>query len=176
MLGATGLNAQSLRQWRSWYNRLDEPWVFDLRTQEWSCRRAAVASTAADDFEQEQHIAEVYLRSHFAASFIPQRRSVVVLGGSRYFTGEYFNDLLELQLPSDQQRSSSGTVLGEGRRQESQHRLYGEFQAPNQLPRHLQVEDGRQAQLTRGFLGRLRGMLQEGIIDEEQFNMMRSPN
>lgn len=176
MLGATGLNAQSLRQWRSWYNRLDEPWVFDLRTQEWSCRRAAVASTAADDFEQEQHIAEVYLRSHFAASFIPQRRSVVVLGGSRYFTGEYFNDLLELQLPSDQQRSSSGTVLGEGRRQESQHRLYGEFQAPNQLPRHLQLEDGRQAQLTRGFLGRLRGMLQEGIIDEEQFNMMRSPN
>eukprot|EP00438_Fugacium_kawagutii_P024280 Skav232546 [mRNA] locus=scaffold7124:11520:14952:+ [translate_table: standard] len=40
-----------------------------------------------DAGEQEQHIAEVYLRSHFAATFLPQRRSVVVFGGSRYFTG-----------------------------------------------------------------------------------------
>jgi len=173
MLGSTGLNAQTLRQWRTWYNRLDEPWVFDLRSQEWSPRHAAVAPPG-DFSAQEQHIAEVYLRSHFAATFVPQRRSVVVFGGSRYFTGEYFNDLLELQLPSAMKRSS-GTVLGEGRRQESQHRLCGPFQASNQLPRHLQVADGREATLTRGFLGRLRGMLQDGIINEEQFNMMRSP-
>lgn len=31
---------------------------------------------------------EVYLRSHFAAVFVPSRRSALVLGGSRYFTGE----------------------------------------------------------------------------------------
>ena len=33
-------------------------------------------------------VCQVYLRSHFAATFVPQRRSVVVFGGSRYFTGK----------------------------------------------------------------------------------------
>ncbi|CAK9106546.1 unnamed protein product [Durusdinium trenchii] len=175
-LGATGLNAHSLRHWRSWYNRLDEPWVFDLRSGEWTPRGAAVA-LPSDAEDREQHVAEVYLRSHFAAVFVPSRRSALVLGGSRYFTGEYFNDLLELQLPSStssRARRCGSSVLGRGR-QESQHPLCGPFQAPNGLPRHLQVADGREASLTRGFVGRLRGMLQEGIISQEQFNLMRSP-
>ncbi|CAJ1397523.1 unnamed protein product [Effrenium voratum] len=168
-LGAGGLNAHSLRQWRTWYNRLDEPWVFDLGTQQWLPREAAVALPGDSD-QLEEYVAEVYLRSHLAACFLPQRRSVVVFGGSRYFTGEYFNDILELQLPG--QRTGRG-VLGEGRRQDSRHRLLGPFQAPNGLPHHLQVADGREATVTRGFLGRLRGMLQEGIINQEQFNSMR---
>eukprot|EP00913_Durusdinium_trenchii_P004283 g3971.t1 len=113
-LGATGLNAHSLRHWRSWYNRLDEPWVFDLRSGEWTPRGAAVA-LPSDAEDREQHVAEVYLRSHFAAVFVPSRRSALVLGGSRYFTGEYFNDLLELQLPSStSSRARRGQDLESG--------------------------------------------------------------
>ncbi|CAE7241220.1 gefF [Symbiodinium microadriaticum] len=170
-LGSQGLNAHSLRQWRTWYSRLDEPFVFDLRTKKWNQHHAAVAATSQD---LEQHVAEVYLRSHFPACFIPHRRSVIAFGGSRYFTGEYFNDVLELQLPSCK-HGPRAALLGEGRRQESRQPLCAAFQAPAALPRHLQVADGREASLTRGFLGRLRGMLQDGIINQEQFDMMRSP-
>jgi len=182
-LGLTGLNAQSLRHWRTWYNRLDVPFVYDLGTQEWSERRAAVAPPEehVDPELHEQHVAEVYLRSHFAACFVPHRRSVVVFGGSRYFTGEYFNDLLELQLPSSSSQHSGrrcghhSPVLGEGRDEESRRPVCGAFQAPNALPRHLQPEQRMGATATRGYLGRLQGMVHDRIISQEQLDLIRAP-
>lgn len=56
-------------------------------------------------------LSEIYLRSHFAAVFVPPRRSVLVFGGSRYFTGEYFHDLLELKLPSEGRRGQNDWLV-----------------------------------------------------------------
>ena len=38
-------------------------------------------------------------RSHFAATYVPTTRQILVFGGSRYFCGEYFHDLLTIALP-----------------------------------------------------------------------------
>lgn len=170
-VGADGINAQSLRRWRTWYNRLDAPYVFDLGTESWSERRASVAAPgdAATQEEHEQHVAELYLRSHFAATFVPHRRSVIVFGGSRYFTGEYFNDVLELQLPASDCPSRPGSVLGSGRHEVAQHPVCVSFQAPDALPRHLQ-RNRRDMTPSRGFLGRMRGMVRDRIISEDEFN------
>eukprot|EP00930_Biecheleria_cincta_P059530 TRINITY_DN45240_c0_g1_i1.p1 TRINITY_DN45240_c0_g1~~TRINITY_DN45240_c0_g1_i1.p1 ORF type:complete len:631 (-),score=82.80 TRINITY_DN45240_c0_g1_i1:84-1976(-) len=170
-VGADGIHAQSLRRWRNWYNRLDEPYVFDLGTKTWSERRASVAAPGdvATQEEREQHVADVYLRSHFSATFVPHRRSVIVFGGSRYFTGEYFNDVLELQLPASERASRPDSVLGIGRQEAARHPVCGSFQAPDALPRHLQ-RNPRGMTPSRGFLGRMRGMVRDRIISEAEFN------
>eukprot|EP00928_Gymnodinium_smaydae_P076934 TRINITY_DN6003_c0_g1_i1.p1 TRINITY_DN6003_c0_g1~~TRINITY_DN6003_c0_g1_i1.p1 ORF type:complete len:642 (-),score=45.29 TRINITY_DN6003_c0_g1_i1:136-2061(-) len=173
-VGAQGLNSVSLQRWRSWYSRLDTPHVFDMRSGEWKALRAAVSKTTdRSPSAAEEHITDVYLRSHFAAAFIPPRRSVVIFGGSRYFTGEYFHDLIELQLPGRARTSSSEScssvhVLGEGRNPETKLATHGDLQAADDLPKHLRRTRGR-ITLTRGLIGRLRAMARDGWIDPEEF-------
>lgn len=182
-VGLEGLNAENLTRWRSWYRRLDRPVLFDLATKAWTEENACVAlpdSGSADSVSE--HVAEVFLRSHMAAAFVPTRRSVVVYGGSRYFTGEYFNDLLELHLPSDSfapavvhaaqvHGSLHTSVLGPGRAlAEATGEVAADFDGQGGLPRFLRRARGQVRRLlTRGLVGRLRAMVRDGLLQEDDF-------
>jgi len=168
-VGRDGLNADSLREWREWYSRLDMPHVFDLETGTWTQRSASVMPSD-DRLTLEEHITELYLRGHLAAVFVPHRRSVVAFGGSRYFTGEYFNDVLELRLPHGQPSGQRSRILGEGRPIEERMRVQQHLVAPDNLPKHLRRHQHGERLLTQGFLGRVRAMTRDGLMPREEFD------
>jgi len=166
-LGNAGLARENLKNWRKWYSRLDMPHVFDLGTQTWTGRTAAVAvpplqqperrcTSATEGSRREEYITELLLRSHLSAAFVPGRRSVIVFGGSRYFTGEYFHDILELELPGG---NSSGvsSVLGPGRPLASRLSVHGSFEC-QALPKHFTQ------QVSRGLVGRYRALDKDSLL------------
>merc|ERR1711959_444216 len=116
----------------------------------------------------ETYISDSLLRAQFAAVFVPTRRSVVVFGGSRYFTGEYFHDLLELRMPSSTSQGQRTSVLGDGQSTPCPTLPLGEFQDEDALPRQFR-RDVR-SRLTQGVLGRFRGMLRDRVINREEFD------
>lgn len=167
-IGNEGLTRQNLQNWREWYSRLDMPHVFDLGTMSWSKRSAAVAVPAlqplvnaqeahdGDPARREEYITELLLRSHLAAAFVPGRRSVIVFGGSRYFTGEYFHDVLELQLPGAES-SGKAAVLGRGRPSSSRLSVQGRLEERG-IPKHFSQ------QMSRGVIGRYRALDKDNLV------------
>lgn len=163
-VGQQRLLHDNLRHWQQWYQRLDRPCVFDRSENTWSQRTALVCPAesrddqAAEHSEPAEYLSEVYLRSHSAAVYLPERGSVVVLGGARYFTGEYFHDLLELRLPTT-------TIAAE--------RALSTFvEVPtlqDRIPRFMRPPGGS-SRLTRGLKGRLRSMARDGRLDLEQYH------
>jgi len=168
-VGPEGIRETNLVNWRRWYNRLDEPYLLDLATMSWSKQSVpCVPSGAPPITSQELHVAEVFLRGQFAAVFVPGRRSVVVFGGSRYFTGEYFHDLLELRLPGASSLTQSTPLLGAGFVSGASLAPLGEFRNPARLPRFL--ARGNQQRLTRGLIGRLRGLLRDQLLPRVEYD------
>jgi len=168
-VGTEGIRVSNLVNWRQWYSRLDEPHLFDLATMSWSQKRAAVVPSGARPVVAlKDHTAEVLLRAQLAATFVPMRRSVVAFGGSRYFTGEYFNDILELHLPASSCPTQNTSVLGRGRCPEVPSEPVGDFEDRGSLPKFLL--HGNEQRLTRGLLGRLRGMLRERLLPQDEFD------
>merc|ERR1712113_208596 len=98
-LGTQGLTPDNMKNWRQWYARLDRPHVWNHKTATWSQHRCVLRSGETASGNVNDWALELCLRSHVAAVYLPSRRSVIIFGGSRYFTGEYFHDLLELQIP-----------------------------------------------------------------------------
>lgn len=176
-IGPENLSAGNLMRWRNWYRRLDQPCLFDLATGTWSEESASVIDPRATADEgrrpspNEDYITEQLLRSHLSATFVPTRRSVVVFGGSRYFTGEYFHDVLELHLPVISDASCRTSVFGCGRAPIGAPAPLREFTAPDALPRFLRRirVPGEPPALTRGLLGRLRAMARDGLLPEDEF-------
>lgn len=170
LIGPNGLTEQNLARWRRWYGRLDQPYIFDLFEEAWTQERS---STPTSGVGLEAHIHEVYLRSHLAAVFVPARRSVVVFGGARYFTGEYFHDVLELRLPGPLSSvGSSGATLqstsifgaGCSEAEVGSGGVLGDFRGEDTLPPFLGHRQGRARRLTPGFVGRLRPMARDGLL------------
>jgi len=166
-IGNEGLTRSNLENWREWYSRLDMPQVFDLGTQTWSGRSAAVAvpplqqpgsenAGAVEDLGHEVYISELLLRSHLATAFVPSRRSVIVFGGSRYFTGEYFHDVLELELPGTNSPRCAA-VIGSGRPPASRLQVYGEMQDRG-IPKHFAQ------QVSRGLISRYRALDKDNLV------------
>jgi len=159
-MGERRLDRQNMRNWQQWYRRLDRPFLFDRATGEWSPRLARLTATTTGAGSPEERISANYLRSHFAAVYVPRRRSVLVLGGSRYFTGEYFHDLLELRSPSTQVQGAAP--------------LAGALRA--RFPRHMvaghRTFDGTRPLFTRGLRGRLRAMVRDGHLNIQQYRAL----
>jgi hypothetical protein len=169
-VGSGGLNREALINWRRWYSRLDQPHLLDLASKSWSRQDTPVlrghhAAPVVQSASHEEYVGEIFLRAQFAATFVPTRRSVVVFGGSRYFTGEYFHDILELRLPAGSSSNQQTSVLG-GTQAIPCPMPLGEFEEEDDLPRMWRRRRG----LTRGLLGRLRGMLRYQQINQEQFD------
>jgi len=178
-IGGEGLTWENLQNWRDWYSRLDAPHVFDLGTQTWAERHVAVAvprlqqtgvqpgrrreGRTADGERREEYITELLLRSHLAAVFVPTRRSVVVFGGSRYFTGEYFHDVLELELPGPAMGTNGASMsertstLGRGRPEASRLDVHARLESRGP-PKHFQ------RQVSRGLIGRFRALHKDNLI------------
>jgi len=168
-VGAEGLTEETLQRWRTWYGRLDQPHLFDLATESWSQQSVAVLPPSPHA-DLETHIADNCLRAQFAAVFVPTRRSVVVFGGSRYFTGEYFHDMLELHLPATSSPTQRTSVLGDSLLMDTDIEPLGDFQTPQRIPRFFNQRARRtQSSITRGLLGRLRAMMHNEMLTEEQF-------
>lgn len=177
LLGPEGLSNVSLRRWRSWYARLDRPLVFDHKTSAWSTRQALLGETIGLEHgaNTEQRVSEVLLRSHMAAVYMPDRHSAIVFGGSRYFTGDYFHDLLELRLPppttGPPEADEDVDMEGESDRPPwpPEGAELGEEELPVGLPSlMLRAVQGR-SRLTRGLRGRLRSMVRDGVLDLFQY-------
>lgn len=174
-VGNNGLNNESLQSWREWYHRLDQPHIFDLGEKCWSERKAMVNSVSlAGGLSPQDYVMEVLLRSHLAAVFVPSRRSVVVFGGSRYFTGEYFHDVLELQVSASPHTMASAasfdfrgsTLLGVGSTEMAL--IAGDLQSSSGMPTHLLRAGQRRA--TRGLVGRLRAMGRDGALQLDELD------
>lgn len=162
VIGNRGLTDQSLSDWRDWYARLDKPYAFDYKNHSWSAKQAALGATGDSTKNANAKVADVLLRSHLAAVHVPERDSVIVFGGSRYFTGEYFHDLIELTLPQVESPTNpddadlADDVLPKGR------------------PPFMIRPRAGESQLTRGLKGRLRAMTRDGLLDFAQYNRIIS--
>lgn len=95
---------------------------------------------------------DILRRSHAAAAFCRARGSVLVLGGSRYFTGDYFHDVLELRL--------APMSSAERRQKEIQTQL-----AVPSMRRHY----------ARGVIGRVRGLARHQLIDPLLLDQVLAP-
>lgn len=86
---------------RKWYpSMIDNLRVFDRRTREWLQTNGERCEDVEDDDEESDSDVEVdegdlLRRSHFSATAICGEKSnkIVMYGGSRYFTGDYYHDL-----------------------------------------------------------------------------------
>lgn len=164
-IGPEGLTNAALRHWRDWYTRLDRPSVFDRRDRRWAPRTAALGSVGQDiggsrGAVLEERVSELLLRSHLAAAYMPERNSVIVLGGSRYFTGEYFHDLLELNVGESE--APGGRFAGNASGGPSG---VAADELPADHPLFMQRPVEGRSRLTRGLRGRLRGMTRDGQLE-----------
>mmetsp|Transcript_101601 Transcript_101601/g.284861 ORF Transcript_101601/g.284861 Transcript_101601/m.284861 type:complete len:626 (+) Transcript_101601:179-2056(+) len=161
--------------WREWYVRMDRPMVFDRKTQQWSSRRVCLGTAGSETIgpraAPEQRVSEILLRSHFAAVHMPERGSVIVLGGSRYLCGEYFHDLLELRMdPTSATHECAATTADRTLQAEAEAEgVVGAL--PPAFPVFIRpFRDG--SRLTRGLRGRFRGMLRDGHIGLLEYRRM----
>merc|ERR1712190_595952 len=121
----------------------------------------------------QERASELLLRSHLAAAYCPERESVLVFGGSRYFTGEYFHDLLELKIhgatcdsaeaSAASQRSSRDFSLETGTLREEVE--LADEELPTSHPVFMLPSVEGRSRLTRGLRGRFRGMARDGYLD-----------
>lgn len=161
----------------NWYAPLGAPWRLDLAAQRW-WQDTADGSAVPEP-------ADTLLRSHAAAVVVPGADAQVLLfGGSRYFTGAYFHDLLELTwAPGGHEAAAEAepevpldpaaplAAMGEGLLERLRRRLGLAAPAPPGAPpaaglgRRLR---GGEAQVGwRGRDGRLRAMVRDGLLPPE---------
>jgi len=104
LLGNVPATGRTFAHCPKWYASLSRPWRFHLASRRWS-----QASASADGVPEP---GDTLLRSHTSAVALPVQaaprqlppdgtgpEAVLLFGGSRYFTGAYFHDLLALRLP-----------------------------------------------------------------------------
>ncbi|CAD7934402.1 unnamed protein product [Amoebophrya sp. A25] len=139
-VGPGGIRWQALTDeseetgWRSWYSHVGrDAFVFDAHERNWS---PCVCEVSCDT--------QALWRSHFSAVFVPPTNQIFLFGGSRYFCGEYFHDLLVLDLPSAAgrhlpDRNASGVLF-----------------------------PGYVWNRWKGVLGRLRGLHATGDLDDDR--------
>jgi len=167
-VGAAGITRQALgdehplRGWKKWYNDLagqagleathagrrgaaaagtTEAYVFDSKYAKWHKQLDLFEVSCGKDLR----------RSHFDACFVPTVKRIFVFGGSRYFTGEYFHDIITLDLPdAGAPPPAAAPAAGD----------------PNQ---GSLVFPGRRWYQLRGQLGRIRGMVATGEVTRLQY-------
>lgn len=128
--------------WKCWYgnlagrttSNLGTAWIFDAKSQEWSETSHVEVACGSDLW-----------RSHSSAAFVPTVGKIFIYGGSRYFRGEYFHDLLTIDLPSDKENLKPD------------------------LNMNSNVWPGTRLYSLRGQIGRVKGGVGAGELSEEQY-------
>ncbi|CAD7969684.1 unnamed protein product [Amoebophrya sp. A120] len=144
-IGEEGITFQKLMDeseetgWPCWYSDLARnAFVFDTVTKQW---------TSSEKMETIFHRScdtKSLRRSHFAACFVPTTGQIFVFGGSRYFVGEYFHDVITLDLP------------------------HSEFSGKKDVNEKSEIFPGKLYLKWKGQIGRLRGILFSGDITNDR--------
>ena len=123
-------------RWKDWYADVGaEAYVFDTATAGWTpCDERLLQVSCGDDLR----------RSHMATCYVPSTDQIFVFGGSRYFLGEYFHDMLTVDLPGSPARTR-----------------------PDPNARSL-AYPGAVLYARRGDVGRLRGLVASGHLAAER--------
>merc|ERR1712232_582798 len=111
-------------------------------------------------------------RSHFDSCFVPTVKRIFVFGGSRYFRGEYFHDIITLDLPgSGGNRTPTASTVTSSSAFQGNSKSTDPLQDadPNESS---SVFPGNRWYQLRGQLGRIRGMVAIGEITQTQYQVM----
>ncbi|KAF4655158.1 hypothetical protein FOL47_009552, partial [Perkinsus chesapeaki] len=133
------------RSYSALYEDICAPWRFDLKLRKWA--KIGCKMTLHEPVERQ--VLEVRFRSHCGAAFLPSQKKIYVFGGSRYFLGEYFHELIAIDLD--------------------------ESSVPKDRPKgHLNLLQGvrwtRQFRISPGVIGRARCLARDGLIGREVLN------
>jgi hypothetical protein len=134
--------------WEEWYKSMMEPEILNVDGT-WTARNARVSDMPWDTWPTHD---DILRRSHVSAAFCRARNSVLVFGGSRCFTGEYYHDAVELRL----------TEIPAAERRARALLAQPELQAPRR-------------RYARGHLGRLRGLARHHLVDPEVIAHVMAP-